>query len=320
MKKMFLLTLFILVFGFMGLVAYAEGDSDNDENNYSYGQATGGDETDYAQTLGDIEYCFDEVLWKAIVEYLGIEAEDGEEVRGMDIADITELDLSGKGIESLDGIEKLTALAWLNISGNYLERLYFPENIELYYIDASDNNLTYVNLSANVNLKYVDLSGNEYLDAIDMRANTLLQRVDLRSTNVTEPLLPVNMRRNEDEELLFYVYFEEETEEPEEPEEIGPYDGVPVDEERVKYVIFNAIDWNEIDLGDRTQDIYLRVSLAYERPYWTANFARVIDTRNMEVALQEPPGTLETIFAWVLVISAILSFMLSIVLFMLRKE
>ena len=310
MKKKFLLALLVLVVGFMGLVAYADEENYNDNENGV---------TDYEEAAEpeDItEYFTDERLRDAILVVINYDQEyPVTAIYSVHVVDRPGLDLRDNYIESLDGIEHFAALTWLNISGNNLESLYLPGNIKLTHIDASNNNLTEIDLRANIYLKYVDLSGNEDLDVIDLMANIYLQRVDLRGTSVTDPRLPENMGPYEDEELLFYVYVEEE------PEELEPVDGILIDRAQVKGELFDAINWEEIDQGDGSdQNVYLRVTLATGADrVWFARNAIPIDTDDLEADLQEP-NLIVRIFSWTLILSAILSFILSMILFIIRKE
>ena len=321
MKKKFLLVLVVLVVGLMGLYVYAEEGEDP------------------PVTLRDVIEDFEnQNLWEAILNYLGLDPETD----GLDknVEYITELNISGRYLESLDGLEIFTALEELNasnnvledidlsanvslvdldISGNNLERLYLPGNVELKRINASNNNLNEVDLSSNVNLQYVDLSGNEDLDSIDLRVNILLERVDLRGTGVTDPIpgLPDNMEPHEDDDLLFYAQ-EEIPYVPKEPD--YEYDRLPVNTAQVKERLFGEINWDAVMRGDRVQNILLRVELTTGPDGdWFAQWAEVLDADDI-AADPDEPGPLVTVFSWILVFAAVLSFILSIVLFALRKE
>jgi len=83
---------------------------------------------------------------------------------------ITKLSCSGarkekeKLINNTHGIEKLTALT---------------------YLDLKSNNISVINVSANTSLTYLELSYN-YIAKIDVSANTLLTYLDLRHNNIIE--------------------------------------------------------------------------------------------------------------------------------------
>ena len=298
MKKKFLLTLFVLVVGFMGLMVYAaEIVEDENDNQQQYVEVGNG------VTLGDIEQHFDLSLWGAILEVLP-ELSLGDDVRYLHVADITSLNLSNRNLESLDGLGHLTALIWLNVSYNNLDRLHLPYNVALTHINASNNKLAYVDLRANVNLMELDLRNNELAEGYEM-----------------ELILPfdINLTADEIDEFLFVL--------PPEPLNEHDYDNqnddrVRVDDDNVKEVIFGAIDWDEVNQGDGSdQTLYLSVTLAagVDR-VWFARTASVIEVYEEEVEDPDEPGTLVTVFSWILVLAAILSFILSMVLFILRKE
>ena len=305
MKNKFLLVLAVLAVGFVGLIVYANDDYDNnDQDPY---------ENEDHVALGEVLEYFDYLLGEAIIYYLGGRTEPYEEVLYMDVEDITVLNLNNRELLSLDGLGHLTALERLDISGNYLERLYLPDNVALVYIDASNNSLNEVELSANVYLRYLDLRGNEDLDSIDLRENILLELVDLRGTGVTEPGLPDNIVPHEDYGLLFIAQEEDDDDDYE-------YDRLPVNTVQVKERLFGEIDWDAVVRGDRVQDILLRVELATGPDGdWFAQWVEILDADDIALDPDEP-GTLVTVFSWILVFAAVLSFILSIVLFIIRKE
>lgn len=92
---------------------------------------------------------------KALIEQ-GIDS-DGQ-VNGLvkrdDIILIEELNLSGKDIVDLSGIEAFMSLKKLNISNNSIERLYLENLYFLESLNCSDNPLKYLRISKFANIQH----------------------------------------------------------------------------------------------------------------------------------------------------------------------
>ncbi len=125
------------------------------------------------------------------------------------ISDISLLNISGKGIEDLTGIEDFESLETLyfhnnnitsidlsnninltflqGFSNNNLQNIVFPELIE--FIDISNNSLESLNLSSNINLKslynhgsllsFIDLTNNDILEDLTLDRNPNLECVQI---------------------------------------------------------------------------------------------------------------------------------------------
>lgn len=87
---------------------------------------------------------------------------------------ITELDVSGLGLTSLDGLENFPNLQVLNCSGNNLTRLDVSKNTALKKLYCANNQLQSLDLSQNGQLDYVNCSFNR-LTSLDMSGNTKLE-------------------------------------------------------------------------------------------------------------------------------------------------
>lgn len=96
-----------------------------------------------------------------------------------EIADVTEIDVQGKNISSLRGIEYFTVLNRLNCSHNNLSQLDLSKNTKLKYVDCCVNNidsehLYYLALGLPTQKKYVGgtliaiYQGNDYLEKNDI--------------------------------------------------------------------------------------------------------------------------------------------------------
>ena len=119
---------------------------------------------------------------------------------------LSSLDVDGKNINNLTGIEDFIALTYLNCNGNNLTTIDITENIQLAYFNAAQNNLTTVDLSNNTSLESlylfsndlstIDLSNNTGLKQLyiqrnmnlpnfDISNNILLEEIDCSETNIT---------------------------------------------------------------------------------------------------------------------------------------
>ena len=94
-----------------------------------------------------------------------------------EIALATELYLGDRHITSLQGIEKLTALAYLDCGGYGLTSINLSKNTALIRLECADNKLTELDLSKNTALTYLDCSYNS-LTELDLHNNTALIYLD----------------------------------------------------------------------------------------------------------------------------------------------
>ncbi|GAA0712063.1 hypothetical protein GCM10009430_02110 [Aquimarina litoralis] len=119
---------------------------------------------------------------------------------------LSSLDVDGKNINDLTGIEDFVALTYLNCNGNNLTTIDITQNIQLTYFNAAQNNISTVDLSNNTlleslylfsnNLSTIDLSNNTGLKQLYIQRNTnlpnfdisnniLLEEIDCSETNIT---------------------------------------------------------------------------------------------------------------------------------------
>ena len=90
------------------------------------------------------------------------------------IEKVTSINVSGKAIANLQGIEFFTSLTFLNCSNNSLTALDVSQNKSLNTLVCGSNKLTKkLNMSQNTALTYLDCSGNK-LTALDVSQNTSL--------------------------------------------------------------------------------------------------------------------------------------------------
>ena len=89
------------------------------------------------------------------------------------IEEVTSINVSGKAIANLKGIELFTALTFLNCSNNSLNALDVSQNKSLNTLVCGSNQLENLSVSQNTALTYLDCSENK-LGALDVSQNTLL--------------------------------------------------------------------------------------------------------------------------------------------------
>ena len=113
---------------------------------------------------------------------------DDNYLTDQEVASVTAIDISSKGIADLKGIEHFTALKTLNCSGNSLvtSTLDVSKNTALEVLNCSSNyNLTTLDLSKNTKLKTLDCSNNYEMTVLDVSANTALQTLRCNNNQLT---------------------------------------------------------------------------------------------------------------------------------------
>ncbi|WP_209343399.1 hypothetical protein [Flavonifractor sp. AGMB03687] len=87
---------------------------------------------------------------------------------------VTQLDLSGLGLTSLEGLGAFPNLQSLNCSNNNLEQLLLTDNTKLVFIETFDNRLTSIDVSMLPELTFLHIDHNR-LTHLDMSYNTKLE-------------------------------------------------------------------------------------------------------------------------------------------------
>lgn len=100
-------------------------------------------------------------------EFVRSLAADGETLPPSDTAALTVLDVSGRGISDLSGVEIFSGLECLYCQGNLLSTLDVRGLAGLRELDCSDNRLTALSLEGAVSLRYLYCFGNR-LPALDV--------------------------------------------------------------------------------------------------------------------------------------------------------
>lgn len=88
-----------------------------------------------------------------------------------------ELEVDGKNIADLTGIEAFVNIEKLDCSDNQLTSLDVSANIMLEELKCSNNQLTMLNVSMNTGLEELDCSGNQ-LTSLDVSANISMEELD----------------------------------------------------------------------------------------------------------------------------------------------
>lgn len=102
-----------------------------------------------------------------------------------EIASITSMNMIGRYIESIKGIENFTALAILSCGSNKLTEIDVSKNVALTSLSCSDNQLTYLDLSKNAALTGLDCSMN-LLTALDVSGCPLLTSLSCNQNQIKD--------------------------------------------------------------------------------------------------------------------------------------
>lgn len=94
------------------------------------------------------------------------------------------IDISGKGIADLTGLDKFPALLTLNAGNNNLVSADLSKLTLLTNLDLSKNQLTSLNLAANTALTSLNLSSNK-LTSLNLATNLALLSLDVSANNLT---------------------------------------------------------------------------------------------------------------------------------------
>lgn len=108
---------------------------------------------------------FPDAALRAVVKTY--DADDDDALNSDELAAITSLDCSNRSISSLQGIATLSSLSQLDASGNDLTSVDLSANAALGEADLSDNQLASVGLTNLSNLTTLDVSGNA-LTSLDL--------------------------------------------------------------------------------------------------------------------------------------------------------
>ena len=111
---------------------------------------------------------------------------------------IWDLDVTGKHIANLKGIEYFTNLRRLYCNDNKLTTLDLSGNAQLQQVYCSSNKLEQLNLSGNSQMRIVECNDNENLTTLNVSSNPYLKTLRCRNNNLSE----LNLSNNPDLEIL----------------------------------------------------------------------------------------------------------------------
>jgi hypothetical protein len=100
------------------------------------------------------------------------------------IVGVQNLDLEGRGISNLSGIEDFEALIDLNVRANSLRLLNISSNTNLLFVWAEDNELTQLVIGNNPDIEKIGASNNQ-LTSLVVADYTSLQLLDLANNEIT---------------------------------------------------------------------------------------------------------------------------------------
>lgn len=140
------------------------------------------------------------------------------------ISTLISLDVSGKGIEDLTGIEDFASLQTLNCSGNHLPTLILNKNLNLYGLDCGNNRISNLDVSTCTHL--TNLQGyNNLISSLDLSNCVNLITIDVQTNQLTNidisnnqklvwlnlgnnPLTTLDITKNNELEALFCSNFQ----------------------------------------------------------------------------------------------------------------
>ena len=94
-----------------------------------------------------------------------------------ELEQVTQINVSSKGITDLTGVEYFTALNELSCYDNSLTELDVRQNTALQTLEVSLNNLSELDVSKNLSLEYLYCSSNN-LTKLDVQQNTAITKLD----------------------------------------------------------------------------------------------------------------------------------------------
>ncbi len=147
----------------------------------SLGQYTDIPDVNFEQALIDLSY--DDLL-------------DGQ-VLTENIATVTELDISNRGIQNLTGIEDFLALEVLDCSINKLFQVNVSNNSELRILFLAVNNLMSLDVTQNSKLEYLRIHDNQ-LSELNVSQNPFLNYLNFDNNELSE----INISNNLNLEIL----------------------------------------------------------------------------------------------------------------------
>ena len=136
-----------------------------------------------AMLWGQNTYVPDDSFEQALID-LGYDDTLDDYVLTENISGVTNLNVAGKEIGDLTGIEGFTALTELYCHINQLSSLDVSSNTALTYLQCNNNQLTSLNVSNNTALTSLSCQDNQ-LTSLDVSSNTALSSFECTSNQIT---------------------------------------------------------------------------------------------------------------------------------------
>ncbi len=138
----------------------------------------------YARCLYINDINFPDANFRAIVTRGAIDTNNDDVLSDSEIQDVTNLDVSGRSISNLKGIEHFTALTYLNCHTNQLTSLDVSKNTALTRLECYVNSLTSLDVSKNTALTRLNCRTNQ-LTGLDVSKNTALTYLSCNTNQLT---------------------------------------------------------------------------------------------------------------------------------------
>ena len=127
---------------------------------------------------------FPSANFRDFVKAKAINTDEDDYLSEREVKAVTVMDLIGKGISNLKGIEYFTALQELSCYGNDISTLDFSKNTALTKLICGNHSLTSLNVSANTALTKLDCSASN-LTSLDVSNNTALKELVCYNNSLT---------------------------------------------------------------------------------------------------------------------------------------
>lgn len=131
---------------------------------------------------------FPDSKFRAFVQTLDKDGSKG--LSAAEIKAVTKMDISGKGIVKLNGIERFTSLKELNASNNKITSAGLTKNTALTELNLSGNKLTAIDLTKNTKLSYINLGKNSLKGTLNLSKCTGMVTLVCSNNALTKITMP----------------------------------------------------------------------------------------------------------------------------------
>lgn len=138
-----------------------------------------------AQSASGVSISAENFPDEAFRNYVSANFDDGDGILSdTEISAVTAINVNGKGIKSLKGIEYFTALTKLDCNDNFLTELDVTQNTALTKLDCYENQITSLDLSSCTRLAYLDCCQNK-LTNLEIKQCTGLTYLECEENDIT---------------------------------------------------------------------------------------------------------------------------------------